>query len=469
MLVTQKEYERIKEKMKNRIPQVYEDIKREKLLDPLEYQALTDVTRDERMAWWRDARFGLFIHYGIFSERAFGEWELAWDCVNPDEYIKSADALKYTPGAAEKWVVTAKNAGAKYVVLTTRHHEGFSLWDSKINPFNSVNFGPHIDIVKEFTDACRKHDMKIGFYSSLMDWTNKDCADSVTDINARMRFLEYTYELNKELLTQYGKIDILWYDMALPLEGAMGWDSYNMNQKLRALQPDIIINNRSYVPEDFSTPEENFQHSDTDWETCLTFNQLSWGYLDETQESAYQYSEQQIVKNLSFCARNGGNLLLNVGPDSYGNIPMKTNQKLLKIGAWLKENAEAVYGKKRKCQGLGGGCAYGLYGANMISSVTASEKKVYVWEPIWPKDNKITIAGYDAKPKRVYFLNNNRDIDFTYENHCIRLYNLPSESPDKILGITVIVLEFEKTPNYRFCGAYPHINDGNTAYSISRE
>jgi len=465
-LVTKKERERIQAKMAAMLPGIYDEINNGRLLDPTEYQALVDVTRNDRMAWWRDARFGIFIHYGIYSARGYGEWELAWDAAIPAEYEASVADFKYQSGAAESWVLAAKAAGAKYIILTTRHHDGFSLWDSKTNPFNAVNYGPKIDIVKEYTEACRKHGMKIGFYSTIMDWRHPDCAKAMTDVAARARFLEYTYQLNRELLTNYGKIDILWYDMPYPELGAIGWDAYNMNQKLRALQPHIIINNRSGLPEDIATPEENFTASENDWETCLTFNQFSWGYLDEAQEEIYQYTPQGIAKMLSFCARNKGNLLLNVGPDTYGRFPESAVRKLAKVGDWLKENGAAVYGERRACQGLVGGTAYGLYGGNMISWVTAADKTVYVWEPIWPKTGTVTIAGYDAAPKRVYLLATGENIDFTYSNHRIVLSNLPKESPDKHLGIAVLALEFEEIPNYRFCGAYPHINDGNTAYPI---
>ena len=261
-LVTKKERERIQAKMAAMLPGIYDEINNGRLLDPTEYQALVDVTRNDRMAWWRDARFGIFIHYGIYSARGYGEWELAWDAAIPAEYEASVADFKYQSGAAESWVLAAKAAGAKYIILTTRHHDGFSLWDSKTNPFNAVNYGPKIDIVKEYPEACRKHGMKIGFYSTLMDWRHPDCAKAMTDVAARARFLEYTYQLNRELLTNYGKIDILWYDMPYPELGAIGWDAYNMNQKLRALQPHIIINNRSGVPEDIATPEENFTASE---------------------------------------------------------------------------------------------------------------------------------------------------------------------------------------------------------------
>lgn len=152
----------------------------------------------------------------------------------------------------------------KYAVLTTRHHEGFSLWDSKANPYNSVNYGPHRDIVREFVDACREFGLKIGFYSSLMDWHHPDGWKCAYDVEARKRFNQYIKDLNTELLTNYGKIDILWYDVSCPMENWEGWDSVALNQHLRSLQPDLIINNRSKLDEDFGTPEEHISAESRD-------------------------------------------------------------------------------------------------------------------------------------------------------------------------------------------------------------
>jgi alpha-L-fucosidase len=193
----------------------------------------------------------------------------------------------------------------KYMVLTTRHHEGFSLWDSKVNPYNSVNYGPKRDIVKEFVDACREFDLKIGFYSSLMDWHHEDGWKCAFDTEARRRFNKYIRDLNTELLTQYGKIDILWYDVSRPMESWEGWDSLELNQYLRTLQPEILINDRSKLDEDFGTPEEHIKASDRDWEACMTFNGISWGYLDSKQAQPYSYNAPRILKMLNTCASGG--------------------------------------------------------------------------------------------------------------------------------------------------------------------
>ncbi|MCK5759393.1 MAG: alpha-L-fucosidase, partial [Clostridiales bacterium] len=281
------------------------------LLCKSDYLNSIQESRDERMKWWREARFGMFVHFGLYSVIGRHEWSQVTENFTIEEYEKYANQFNPNPGAPREWAALAKKAGMKYMVMTTRHHEGFSLWDSKANPYNSVNYGPKRDIVKEFVDACREFDLKIGFYSSLMDWHHPDSWKCAYDKDARNRFNKYIEELNTELLTNYGKIDILWYDVAWPMESPEGWNSLEMNQHLRALQPHIIINNRSQLPEDFSTPEEHIIASDIDWEACMTFNGLSWGYVDSAQAVNFSYTPHQIIKLINTCTYGGGNLLLN--------------------------------------------------------------------------------------------------------------------------------------------------------------
>ena len=267
-----------------------------RILSRSEYEEHIAQTRDARMDWWRKARFGMFVHFGLYSQLGRNEWVQTLENIPVDEYAKLADTFNPKPGAPREWAKLAKAAGMKYMVLTTRHHEGFSLWDSKANPFNSVNYGPHRDIVREFVDACREFDLKIGFYSSLMDWHHPDGWRCAFDSEARKRFTDYIEALNTELLTNYGKIDILWYDVSCPMESWEGWNSLERNQRLRALQPDIIINNRSCLAEDFGTPEGHIKAEDRDWEACMTFNDISWGYVDAEQALPHAYTAPRILK-----------------------------------------------------------------------------------------------------------------------------------------------------------------------------
>ncbi|MCL1952728.1 MAG: alpha-L-fucosidase, partial [Oscillospiraceae bacterium] len=310
----------------------------EHILSKPEYEAQTAATRDERMGWWREARFGMFVHYGLYALAGRNEWLQTLENIPIPEYEQFANQFRPKPGAPREWAALAKKAGMKYMVLTTRHHDGFSLWDSKANPYNSVNCGPGRDIVREYVDACREYDLKIGFYTSLMDWHHPDGGRAAQDPAARRRFLDYIEALNTELLTQYGRIDILWYDVAAPMQHHEGWDSVARNQRLRALQPHIIINNRSRLDEDFGTPEGRVEAEDTDWEACMTFNDISWGYIDEKQAQPYAYNAQRIIRMLNTCAMGGGNLLLNIGPAPDGSVPRDAAEPLEKTGQWLREN-----------------------------------------------------------------------------------------------------------------------------------
>lgn len=466
-----KDYERIKESLKEHNFHTLKDriLNENFLLTPIEYRAVLENTKDERMKWWREARFGIFIHFGLYSVTGRGEWTLARDGIPPKEYEALADKFMPKENAAEEWVLTAKAAGAKYAVLTTRHHDGFSLWDSKVNPYNSCNYGCKRDIVREFVDACRKHDMKIGFYSSMMEWKSTDCLRMGFDTEARRRYLDYLEKLNVELLTNYGKIDVLWYDMPYPNDSADGWDSLRRDQKLRALQPDIIMNERDRNFSDFDVHEEYMADCENDWESCFTFNTLSWGYVDEEQAKSFAYTPQMLVKKISYSCRNGGNVLLNIGPRADGTIADYEKDILTKLGQWMNKYAVVVYGSEcRKCRGPLGTDCFGEYGADLLSEVSAKGNTVYVWNNIWPNDGIYSIGGYKNSPEKVYYAESGKEIDFEFdkENYRIILKNLPKKSPDEILGITIIALEFKEEPQYRFCIGYSNTNEGHVERTI---
>ena len=428
----------------------------EKLLSKPDYEQQTAQTRDQRMTWWREARFGMFIHYGLYSQLGRMEWVMTLENIPINEYEKLADSFQPKPGAPREWAALAKKAGMKYMVMTTRHHEGFSLWDSKANPYNSVNYGPKRDIVREFVDACHEFGLGIGFYSSLMDWHHPDGWRCAFDTAARKRFTQYIRDLNTELLTQYGKIDILWYDVSLPMESWEGWDSLELNQHMRALQPDIIINDRSHLPEDFGTPEEHITAIDRDWEACMTFNGISWGYVDAKQAANYSYNAQRIIRMLNTCAVGGGNLLLNIGPSPDGSVPADAIEPLTTVGRWLQENGSAVYGKLVKNKGW----IDGSFGGNGVCGVSFDGKSVYLWNWIWPDSGVMGIGGYMNAPKAVRFLKDNTPIEFEHKGHRILLKNLPKTSPDSIAGVAVIVLDFDTAPQFMFASYYPQLHGG---------
>jgi len=427
-----------------------------KLISKSEYEEKTAGSRDHRMEWWRKARYGMFVHYGLYSQVGRNEWVMTYENYPVSEYEKLADTFKPKPDAPREWAALAQKAGMKYMVLTTRHHEGFSLWNSGANPYNSVNYGCKRDIVREFVDACREFGLGIGFYSSLMDWHHPDGWRCAFDTEARMRFTRYIRALNTELLTQYGKIDILWYDVSLPMTSWEGWDSLELNQHMREIQPDIIINDRSHLPEDFGTPEEHITAADQDWEACMTFNGISWGYVDSRQAVNYSYNAQRIIKMLNTCAGGGGNLLLNIGPAPDGSVPAEVVEPLTTVGNWLKENGKAVYGKLCKSKGW----VDALFGGNGVCNATFDGKSVYLWNWIWPTGGEMGIGGYMNAPRKVRFLKDGTLIEFEHRGHRILLKNLPKTAPDKNAGITVIEMEFDETPKYMFASYFPQLHGG---------
>jgi len=434
------------------------------LLSKYDYEAQVAASRDRRIRWWREARFGLFVHYGLYSQVGRNEWVMTHENMPIAEYEKLAGTFCPKPGAPREWAALAKAAGMKYVVMTTRHHEGFSLWDSKVNPYNSVHFGPKRDIVREFVEACREHDLRIGFYSSLMDWHHPDGWRCAFDTEARRRFNRYIRDLNTELLTQYGKIDILWYDVSLPMESWEGWDSLELNQHLRALQPDILINNRSRLAEDFGTPEGHVTAETGDWEACMTFNDISWGYVDSRQAGPYSYTPQRIIKMLSTCAVGGGNLLLNIGPTPDGSVPAEAVGPLTTVGNWLKENGRAVYGRLVRNQGW----PDRPLGSNGVTEVSYDGKSAFFWNWIWPAGGSMAFGGYSSAPRAVRLLRDGTPLDFEMRGHRLVLKNLPAQSPDPHAGIAVIEIEFDGTPAYTFASAYPQLHGGRDMHGIAQ-
>ena len=422
-----------------------------KIMTKPEYERWTASTRDERMKWWREAKFGMFVHYGLYAMIGRNEWAQVDENIPPEEYAKLADDFPYKKGMAEEWVKLAKASGMKYIVLTTRHHDGFSLWDSKVNPFNSVNYGPKTDIVKEFTDACRKHGMRIGLYNSLMDWHNPDAFECMSDKAAYDRFIEYTYELNRELMTNDGKIDILWYDGNNPMRSAEGWDSIRRNQMIRELQPEIIINNRSGLDEDYGTPEAHITPMERDWEACMTFNVISWGYVNSEYAASYSYTPSRILTMLNTCVECGGNLLLNIGPKPDGSIPDEVVEPLTRVGAWLSENGESVYGLPR---------VEGQIGGNGVTYETQNGNNIYLWNKIWCGEPEVGVGGYVVPPERITLLATGEELEFEALEHRLIIKNLPKDCPDKHAGVAVFKLEFKEKPQYIYASRYPQLHGG---------
>lgn len=233
---------------------------------------------EHRIQWWREAKFGTFVCLGLYSLLGRHEWAMELEGIPVEEYMKLAARFKPKPGAAREWARMAKAAGMKYIVFLTKHHEGYCPFDSKLTDYSSVKTGPKRDLTAEFVEAVRAEGLRAGLYYSPMDWHHPDGARCATDEAARRRFVDYIHGQVREILTNHGKIDILWYDVSWPLD-VKGWESEKMNQMVFSLQPDIVVNNRNQLPGDFGTPEQEVVASKAgrNWEACMTMNE-SWGY-----------------------------------------------------------------------------------------------------------------------------------------------------------------------------------------------
>lgn len=315
--------------------------------------------------WFFKARFGLFIHWGLYSLPARHEWVRHIEEI-PDEIYDKKYFVRFNPDLYNpcEWVLIAKKAGMKYAVITTKHHEGFCLWDSKLTDYKTTNTPAKRDLIREFVDAFRKEGFKIGFYYSLIDWhhphftidkihplRNHPDKEKLNKGRDMAKYREYLHGQIRELLTEYGKIDLLFLDFSYPGPDGKGkndWDSENLVKMIRELQPHILINDRLDLEDewDFKTPEQVIPYSWPEvngkkviWESCQTFSG-SWGY--HRDEATWREADE-IVKTLIDCVSKGGNLLLNVGPTARGEFDYRARERLEKIGEWMYYHSPSIY------------------------------------------------------------------------------------------------------------------------------
>lgn len=331
----------------------------------------------QRTQWFREARFGMFIHWGLYAIPARGEWvrsheELSIQDYEP--YFRDFDPVDYNP---REWVRLAKAAGMKYAVLTAKHHDGFCLFDSAYTDYKCTNTKAGRDLVREFVDACHEEGIKAGLYFSIIDWhhpdypkygdlyhpmrNNEAFKDESIDFD---RYLEFMHNQVRELVTNYGQLDILWFDFAYGDMSGEKWRATELIKMVRQYQPNVIIDNRlegngdkhgsiltaepSIFSGDFVSPEQllpptgvlDEAGNQVPWELCATMNN-HWGYCNFD----YDYKPaSMIIRKLVECVSKGGNMMMNVGPDARGNIPPQSVAILKEIGRWMDLNSESVYG-----------------------------------------------------------------------------------------------------------------------------
>jgi alpha-L-fucosidase len=305
----------------------------------------------EQMKWWQDAKFGMFIHWGLYSIEGKGEWAMFNNKIPVEEYAKFADIFNPQHFDANIWAKVAKDAGMKYMVLTARHHDGFALWNSpaSYSHFNSFETAAHRDFVQEYTGACRKAGLAVGIYYSPMDWRFPGYFKPKELVENAELMKKQAYGQIEELVKNYGKIDILWYDggwlahNGKDADAAWFWEPVKLNKMVRNYQPNVVISPRSGWEGDFQCNEGGGKiHGpiiNTPWEKCLNLNQTSWGY----NPNQNLMSLKDIIFMLVNTVDRGGNMLLNVGPDAQGLIPETHIARLKEVGDWLQKYGDSIY------------------------------------------------------------------------------------------------------------------------------
>jgi alpha-L-fucosidase len=407
-------------------------------------QAAEAASRAHRLQWWQEAKFGMFIHWGLYSVIGQQEWVMESEGIPIPQYELLAKSFKPAAGAAREWARLARRAGQRYMVMTTKHHEGFCMFDTKLTDYCAPRQGPGRDLVREFVDAARAEGLRVGFYYSLMDWHHPDGARCSTDEAARKRFVAYTHGLIRELMTNYGKIDILWYDVDWPLT-AEQWESERMNRMVFELQPEIIVNNRNGLEGDFSTPEQHVEaaKSGRAWEACMTLNE-GWGY----QASDHEWkTPRTVIDNLARCAQGGGNYLLNIGPDGEGHVPEASVQILDQVGRWLGTNGEAIYGTEP-----GNFPSFGNYD-NFSRRGNTLYIHVYFWPGKTPAAQPLSffrppavvaVGGVQGRALSARLLKTGQKLEFRQDDISLQITGLPLEPPDD--PVTVIAVECDRAP-----------------------
>lgn len=428
--------------------------------------------RTRRTQWFLQDRFGMFIHWGLYAIPARGEWIRSQERISVEDYQQYFDEFNPVNYDPKEWARLAKKAGMKYAVLTTKHHDGFCLFDSQLTDYKSTNTPCGRDLVREYVDAFRAEGLKVGFYYSLLDWHHPDYPH-YQDMNHPMRdnpeysnenrnfdrYVEYLHGQVRELLTNYGKIDIIWFDFSYGDMKGDTWKAKELVEMARSLQPDLIIDNRlegsgedggtiktanpSVYSGDFASPEQMIPPQGvTDengcsipWEACITLND-NWGYCSSDK---HYKSSKMVIRNLVECVSKNGNMLLNVGPNAKGEIPRESVAILEDVAQWMKENSESIYG-----------CGISEFPKPEWGRFTQNGKKLYahVFEETM---GAVCLAGMADRIDHMRLLSDGSEIQqanywnlkeygenafFFFDNRTTRTFPLPDEK-DTVVEITL--------------------------------
>lgn len=413
-------------------------------------------SKSERMSWWREARFGMFIHWGLYAIPAgewkgveyewLGEWIMQRARIPSSEYELLKDQFNPVRFDANKIVRLAKDAGMKYLVITSKHHDGFSLFDSKYSDYDVMSTPFKRDIIREFADACRRHNIRFGLYYSSKDWHHPEFpaeynrGDFHGDPNPDADMEKYiTYMKNQliELLTDYGSISVAWFDFSgvrfeSSDERARVLRAEEIVSHVRALQPDIIINDRVGIPADYGTPEQEIPDvgiPGRDWETCQTMND-TWGYKKNDQNWK---SSAELIGELVETSSKGGNYLLNIGPTALGEVPQASVERLRDMGKWLQINGESIYGTKASP------FTKPSWGWYTQRGLPGDITRLYCHVLDWPDNGKLVIEGLTKKPEDVFLLaDENRNPLQVSQKDNVVIIPVSENNPDPIDSVVVL-------------------------------
>jgi len=432
------------------------------LLAACQNSAPIETEQDTRMDWWREARFGLFIHWGLYAIPAgewngntnYGEWILTSAQIPVSTYEEFVPQFNPVDFDADEWVLAAKAAGMKYIVITSKHHDGFALFDSAVSDYDVMATPFKRDIMKELADACDRHGLKMCWYHSIMDWHHPDYLprrgweDRPSDGADYDRYVDYMFAQVEELLTKYGPIGVMWFDGEW--EGT--WN-HEYGQRLydlcRELQPNVIVNNRvdkgrggmagmntgPGFAGDFGTPEQEIPATGmpgVDWESCMTMNH-HWGY-NKNNDAGYK-SSTDLIHKLCDIASKGGNFLLNIGPTAEGTFPQLSLDRLQTIGGWMDVNGEAIHGTSASpfSDLPWGRCTMKESGDTTI---------LYFHVFDWPSDGRLVVPGIGNKVIKAGLLADpeHRFAALEVEGNVV-FRMLPDQAPDEHVSIIKLAVE----------------------------
>jgi len=388
----------------------------------------TEEEKANRLEWWQHDRFGMFIHWGTYALAGRHEWVKKRERIPDNEYQKYFDNFNPDLFNPSEWARMAKMAGMKYAVITSKHHEGFTLFDSEFTDYKATNTPYGKDALKEWVDAFRAEGLKIGFYYSLIDWhhpeytidrvhpqsaTSQDEYDELNKDRDMGVYRDYLKKQVHEILTNYGKIDILWLDYSFPGKFGKGrddWGAVELMKMVRELQPEIIVNDRADLKEyaggwDFTTPEQfkvsewpTYEGQKIPWETCQTFSG-SWGYYRD--EHTWKDTKQLLVLLIESVSK-GGNLLLNVGPTGRGTIDYRAKNSLSSMSEWMKYNSRSIYGCTEAPDSF-------QPPDHSLLTYNPTLNRIYIHLLDYPLQN-FTLKGYKGKIKYAQFLHDASEI-----------------------------------------------------------